>query len=79
MTIQESKQQEKVSVPRCEGIADQEMRLKCELAAIHTAKGLTYHFEGKASDAIREYRKALEYDPDYELAKEALRNLGENT
>lgn len=56
----------------------QEQRvLNSEQARISVAKGWSYHFEGKFSDAIREYKKALEYDPDCRDAISALQKLEE--
>ncbi|MFZ2188354.1 MAG: tetratricopeptide repeat protein [Candidatus Moraniibacteriota bacterium] len=49
--------------------------LNREQAKISVARGWSYHFEGKFSDAIREYKKALEYDPDCRDAIDALRKL----
>lgn len=54
----------------------QEQRaLNRERAKIYVAKGWSFQFEGKITDAIQEYKKALECDPDCRDALDALRKL----
>jgi len=51
-------------------------RLDPEDAAAYNNRGVTYEKKGDEEQAITDLRKALEINPSYQKAKDALKKLG---
>lgn len=68
---------QKKLVNRAIGALQTAIRLRGDVANIHYNLGLVYQAEGFHEEARQEFEKALEIDPSYHRAEEALRAMRE--